>query len=112
MKHLAGFRNYLNTAYEQSVFERALAVQDLWACHLHTRRMARLRVTANLTHDLQVDVEGEGPEDLARKTCLSCMSSSCTQPPTPPRWRPSSSSTRASGRRGSNHFCRRQPAIT
>jgi hypothetical protein len=66
MKHLAGFRNYLNTAYEQSVFERALAVQDLWACHLHTRRMARLRVTANLTHDLQVDVEGEGPEDLPK----------------------------------------------
>ena len=48
------------------MFERALAVQDLWACHLHTRRMARLRVTANLTHDLQVDVEGEGPEDLPK----------------------------------------------
>jgi hypothetical protein len=64
MKHLAGFRDYLNTAYEHSVFERALAAQDLWACHLHTRRMARLRVTANLTHDLQVKVEG--PEDLPK----------------------------------------------
>ena len=66
MKHLAGFRDYLNTAYEQSVFERALVAQALWACHLHTRRMARLRVTANLTHDLQVNVEGEGPEDLPK----------------------------------------------
>ena len=66
MKHLAGFRDYLNTAYEQSVFERALVAQDLWACHLHTHRMARLRVAANLTHDLQVNVEGEGPEDLPK----------------------------------------------
>ena len=66
MKHLAGFRDYLNTAYEHSVFERALVAQDLWACHLHTRRMTRLRVTANLTHDLQVNVEGEGPEDLPK----------------------------------------------
>ena len=66
MKHLAGFRDYLNTAYEQSVFERALAAQDLWACHLHTHRMARLRVTASLAYDLQVDVEGEGPEDLPK----------------------------------------------
>ncbi len=66
MKHLAGFRDYLNTAYEQSVFERALVAQDLWACHLHTHRMARLRVATNLTHDLQVNVEGEGPEDLPK----------------------------------------------
>ena len=65
-RHLAGFREYLNTAYERSVFERALAAQDLWACHLHTHRMARLRVTADLIHDLQVDVEGEGPEDLPK----------------------------------------------
>ncbi len=66
MRHLAGFRDYLNAAYEQSVFDRALAAQDLWECHLHTHRMERLRVTANLTHDLQVDVEGEGPEDLPK----------------------------------------------
>ena len=65
-RHLAGFREYLNTAYERSVFERALAAQDLWDCHLHTHRMARLRVTADLIHDLQVDVEGEGPEDLPK----------------------------------------------
>ena len=65
-KHLAGLREYLNTAYEQSVFERALAAQDLWACHLHTHRMERLRVTANLTYDLQVDVGGEKPEDLPK----------------------------------------------
>lgn len=65
-KHLAGFRDYLNTAYKQSVFERALAAQDLWACHLHTHRMERLRVTANLTYDLQVDVGGEIPEDLPK----------------------------------------------
>lgn len=66
MKHLAGLRDYLNAGYEQSVFERALAAQDLWACHLHTHRVARLRVTANLTHDLQVDVGGEVPEDLPK----------------------------------------------
>lgn len=65
-KHLAGLREYLNTACEQSVFERALAAQDLWECHLHAHRMARLRVTANLTYDLQVDVEGEEPEDLPK----------------------------------------------
>lgn len=65
-KHLAGLREYLNTAYEQSVFERALAAQDLWACHLHTHRMERLRVTANLTYDLQVDVGGEIPEALPK----------------------------------------------
>ena len=65
-KHLAGFRAYLNAGYEQSVFERALAAQDLWECHLHTHRMEQLRVTANLTYDLQVDVGGETPEDLPK----------------------------------------------
>ena len=66
MKHLAGLRDYLSAGYDQSVFERALAAQDLWACHLHTHRTQRLRVTANLTHDLRVSVEGEGQEVLSK----------------------------------------------
>lgn len=66
MKHLAGFRDYLNTAYEQSVFEQALAAQDLWEYHLHTHRVERLRITANLTYDLQVDVGTETLEDLPK----------------------------------------------
>ena len=65
-KHLAGFREHLDAGYKQSVFERALATQDLWACHLHAHRMERLRVTANLTYDLQVDVGGKAPEDLPK----------------------------------------------
>ena len=65
-KHLAGFRAYLDAAYEQSVFERALAAQDLWECRLHTHRMEQLRVTANLTYDLQVDIGGETPEALPK----------------------------------------------
>ena len=66
MKHLAGFRDYLNARYERSVFERALAAQDRWECHLHTHRTEQLRVTANPTYDLQVDVGGEVPEDLPK----------------------------------------------
>lgn len=66
MKHLAGFRDYLNARYERSVFERALAAQDRWECRLHTHRTEQLRVTANLTYDLQVDVGGEVPEDLPK----------------------------------------------
>ena len=66
MKHLAGIREYLTAGYEQSVFQRALAAQDLWEVHLHTHRVERLRVTANLTHDLQVDGAGRGPEDLPK----------------------------------------------
>ena len=66
MNHLAGFREYLSAGYDQSVFERALAEQDLWEFHLHTHRTERLRVTANLTHDLQVDAGGATPEDLPK----------------------------------------------
>ena len=66
MNHLAGFREYLSAGYDQSVFQRALAAQDLWEFHLHTHRTERLRVTANLTHDLQVDAGGRTPEDLPK----------------------------------------------
>ena len=66
MKHLAGFREYLSAGYDQSVFQRALAAQDFWEFHLHTHRVERLRVTANLTHDLQVDAGGPSPEDLPK----------------------------------------------
>ena len=65
-KHLVGFREYLNAGYGHSVFEQALAAQDLWECRLHTHRLERLRVTANLTYDLQVDAGGETPEDLPK----------------------------------------------
>ncbi len=66
MKHLAGFREYLSASYDQSVFQRALAAQDLWEFHLHTHRTERLRVIENLTHDLQVDAGGGTPEDLPK----------------------------------------------
>ena len=66
MKHLAGFREYLSAGYDQSVFQRALAAKDLWEFHLHTHRIERLRVTANLTHDLQVDAGEGSPEDLPK----------------------------------------------
>jgi hypothetical protein len=66
MQHLVGFRDYLNASYERSVFEQALVMQNRWQCHLHTRRLARLSVTANLIYDVQVKVEGEGPEDLPK----------------------------------------------
>jgi len=37
-KHLAGFREYLNAGYEHSVFEQALAGQELRECHAHSPR--------------------------------------------------------------------------
>ena len=66
MKHLAGFREYLSAGYDQSVFQRALAAREWWEFHLHTHRMERLRVAADLTHDIQVDAGGGRLEDLPK----------------------------------------------
>lgn len=66
MKHLAGYREYLSACYDQSIFQRALAAGDLWEFHLHARRVERLRVKTNLTHDLQVDSGGRSLEDLPK----------------------------------------------
>ena len=66
MKYLAGLREYLSAGYDQSVFQRALASQDLWEFHLHAQRVERLRVTTNLTHDIRVDAGGGSPVDLPK----------------------------------------------
>ena len=66
MKHLAGLREYLRAGYDQSVFQRAVADQDLWEFHLHSHRTERFRVTENLTYDLRVDAGGLSPENLPK----------------------------------------------
>ena len=101
MKHLVGFREYLTAGYDQSVFQRALAAQDLWEFRLHSHRVERLRVTTNLTHDLQVDTGGRNsrrPAETARQAHVSRSASRRSSVPT-------SSLTPVSGRCSSSPFC-------
>lgn len=67
MGHLLGLDEYLDEAYNQSVFDQALASDQAWGVHLHGDRIVRARVLENLTYDLKLDIEGKG-EEVTQKT--------------------------------------------
>jgi hypothetical protein len=66
MAHLVGLQEYLGTAYRRSVFDQALASQQLWEFHLHAHRVVRARVTENQTYDLKVESADQGVIDLPK----------------------------------------------
>jgi hypothetical protein len=66
MGHLVGLKEYLQATYQHSVFAQALASQQPWELHLHGQRVVRATVTENLTYDIKVDIEGQGPEELPK----------------------------------------------
>ncbi len=66
MGHLLGLKEYLDEAYNRSIFDQALDLKQPREFHLHGYRMARATVLENLTYDLKVDIQGQGEEVLPK----------------------------------------------
>jgi sRNA-binding regulator protein Hfq len=66
MEYLLGLQEYLDAAYQHSVFDQALHSQQPWELHLHGCRVVKARILENTTYDLKVDMEGQGKEDLPK----------------------------------------------
>ena len=66
MQHLQGFKEYLRVADSKSVFDQALTSQESWEMHLHNQRVIQARVVENRTHEIIVDIAGEGTEELSK----------------------------------------------
>lgn len=66
MGYLLGLQEYLDAAYQHSVFDQALDSQQPWEFHLHGCRIAKARILETTTYDLKVDIDGQGKEDLPK----------------------------------------------
>jgi hypothetical protein len=64
--YLLGFREYLDSAYADSVFDRALDGEKLWNLHLHGHRLMVGTVVENSTYDIKVRVNGEKAEPIPK----------------------------------------------
>ena len=66
MGYLLELEEYLDEAYNHSIFDRAMNLGQTWILHLHGDRVVRARILENLTYDLKVEIEGQGKEDLPK----------------------------------------------
>jgi hypothetical protein len=66
MNHLQGLDEYLAAHYEHSVFDQAVASGEPWEFVFHGQPPLTARILENLTYDLKVEIEGRGPEELAK----------------------------------------------
>ena len=66
MGNLQGLQEYLDSGYENSVFDQAFEEKKAWEFHLHGPRVVRARVAENLTYDLKLDIEGQDVEEVPK----------------------------------------------
>ena len=66
MGHLLGLKEYLDEAYNSSIFDQPLDLKQPWEFHLHGHRVARATILENLTYDLKVDIKDQGEEVLPK----------------------------------------------
>lgn len=66
MGYLLGLKEYLDEAYNSSIFDQALDCKQPWEFHLHVYRVARATILENLTYDLKVNIKGRGEEVLPK----------------------------------------------
>lgn len=62
MAYLLGLEEYLDKAYNISIFDQALSSKQPWELHLHNHRIVSAEVIENLKYDLKLKIEGEGQE--------------------------------------------------
>lgn len=62
MSYLLGLEEYLDKAYNISIFDQALSSKQPWELHLHNHRTVSAEVIENLKYDLRLKIEGEGQE--------------------------------------------------
>jgi len=66
MGYLSGLQEYLDKAYNISIFDQALASNQLWQMHIHSHRIVKVRILENLKYDLNLDIDGVGDETLPK----------------------------------------------
>ena len=58
MGYLSGLREYLDEAYNISIFDQALASGHPWELHIHNHRIIKARIIENFIYDVKVSVKG------------------------------------------------------
>ena len=58
MGYLSGLQEYLDEAYNISIFDQALASGHLWDLHIHNHRIIKAKIIENLRYDVKVSVNG------------------------------------------------------
>jgi ribosomal protein S1 len=66
MGYLSGLQEYLDRAYNISVFDQALASHQPWQMHTHNHCIIKVRILENLKYDLSVNIDGAGDEILPK----------------------------------------------
>ena len=66
MGNLSGLNEYLDKSYNTSIFDQALASNQLWESHLHNQRIIKAKITKNLRYDLNIKIDGAGDEELPK----------------------------------------------
>jgi ribosomal protein S1 len=66
MGYLSGLQEYLDEAYNISIFDQALASEQPWELHIHNHRTIKARIIENLRYDVKVSVNGAADEILPK----------------------------------------------
>jgi ribosomal protein S1 len=66
MGYLSGLQEYLDEAYNISIFDQALASEQPWELHIHNHRTIKARIIENLRYDVKVSVNGAAGEVLPK----------------------------------------------
>ena len=66
MGYLKGLQEYLDEAYEYSIFDREFDSKVLMRIHIHGLRVINARVLENLKYDVKVAIEDQGEEVLPK----------------------------------------------
>jgi hypothetical protein len=57
MKHLKGFKDYLDENYTNSIFNLALESNQYWTVYLHWHKLLTAKVTQNFTYEVELTDE-------------------------------------------------------
>jgi hypothetical protein len=66
MGYLSGLQEYLDEAYNISIFDQALASEQPWELHIHNHRTIKARIIENLRYDVKVSANGAADEVLPK----------------------------------------------
>jgi hypothetical protein len=72
MEYLSGLNEYLDTHYNESVFDTAAKEGRPWEMHLHSQGIIRARITEVLTYDLKLDT-GSSRDEVLPKIQVKCL---------------------------------------
>ena len=72
MGHLSGLQEYLDAAYNTSIFNQAIASKEPWKLHIHNHRIIKVKIIEDLRYDVKVSVNG-APDEVLPKTDIKLI---------------------------------------